>query len=175
MKLAVLADTPDPAILQMVKDADVLITLGDLHPAEVPTVQIPHLFVYGNHDSPHQPFERRPLRHDLHLMVIRIGGVYFGGFQGSRRYKPKGHYLYDDDEVADLLKGFPAVDVFLAHAPITELGIDDGIHDGFGAFDAYIRRTRPGLFLCGHVHRNRKIVIGPTRCMSVYAAQMVRT
>lgn len=174
MKIAVLADTPDPKIREHLSGADVLVTLGDLHPIEVPVVEpVPHLYVYGNHDSPHQPFASSPNRRDLHLRVVVIGGVAFGGFQGSVKYKPKGHYLYDDDEVASLLDGFPAVDVFVAHAPCSKLGFNDGVHDGFAAFDGYIGRTQPKLFICGHVHRTRTVILGRTRCVSLYGAASV--
>jgi Icc-related predicted phosphoesterase len=170
MKLALLADRADPKLKEKLVGADALVTLGDLHPAEVPIVDLPHLFVHGNHDSPNEPFPQALDRHDLHLRVVRIGSVSFGGFQGSMKYKPKGHYLYDDGEVAALLDGFPAVDVFVAHAPCTTLGINDGVHDGFRAFDEYIQRARPKLFLCGHVHRKQEVMMGRTRCVSVYGA-----
>jgi Icc-related predicted phosphoesterase len=170
MKLALLADRSDPKVHDFIVGADVFVTLGDLHPAEVPNVDVPHLFVCGNHDSPNEPFPDVRKRHDLHLRVVRIGGVCFGGFQGSRRYKPKGHYLYDDHEVADLLAEMPEVDVFVAHAPCTTLGINDGVHDGFRAFDHFIERAQPRLFLCGHVHRKQEVIMGRTRCVSVWGA-----
>ncbi len=170
MKLALLADRADPKIHEHLGGADALVTLGDLHPAEVPNVDVPHLFVRGNHDSPNEPFLQSLDRHDLHLRVVVIGGVSVGGFQGSRRYKPKGHYLYDDHEVAELLAGMPEVDVFVAHAPCTALGINDGVHDGFRAFDEYIMRVQPRLFLCGHVHRSQEIILKSTRCVSVWGA-----
>jgi Icc-related predicted phosphoesterase len=170
MKLALLADRSDPKVHDFIVGADALVTLGDLHPAGVPNVDVPHLFVHGNHDSPNEPFLQALDRHDLHLRVVRIGSVSFGGFQGSMKYKPKGHYLYDDHEVAELLAVLPEVDVFVAHAPCTTLGIDDGVHDGFRAFDEYIMRVQPRLFLCGHVHRSREVTLGRTRCVSVWGA-----
>ncbi len=173
MKIAVLADKPYPAIAELAASADVLVTLGDLYPVDVPDVAVPHLYVYGNHDSPHLPFSARPGRYDLHLKLKTVGGVTFGGFQGSGRYKPRGHFLYSDEEVAELLECFPAVDVFLAHAPCTALEIADGVHDGFPAFDRYLRRAAPRLFLCGHVHVSREAMVGSTRCVSVYGAAMI--
>lgn len=171
MKLALVADRADPKVHAHLVGADVFVTLGDLHPSEVPAVHgIPHLYVYGNHDSPHAPLADPLNRHDLHLRVVQIGGVLFGGFQGSVKYKPRGHFLYDDEEVQALLEHFPAVDVFVAHAPCTALGIQDGVHDGFRAFDQYIERARPKLFVCGHVHRHEEVMLGATRCLSVFGA-----
>lgn len=173
MKIAVLADKPDSAIEDYASTSNVLVTLGDLYPADVPDVPIPHLYVYGNHDSPNLPFPERSGRHDLHLRIATLGGVTFGGFQGAIRYKPRGHFLYSNEEVAELLECFPAVDVFIAHTPCTALEVRDGVHDGFPAFDDYLQRARPRLFLCGHVHNNSEDVVGDTRVVSVYGAGLI--
>ena len=173
MKLALLADIRDEKIHYLVEEADVLVTLGDLHPQDVPETDIPHLYVHGNHDSPKVPFASRPGRHNLHLRTADVQGVIFGGFQGSLRYKPKGWFLYEEDEVESLLKGFPPVDVFIAHAPCTPLEIRDTVHDGFRAFDDYIVRAQPRLFLCGHVHQSKEVTLLETRCISIYGAALI--
>jgi hypothetical protein len=118
MKIAALADKPDPAIRNILVEAEVLVTLGDLYLADVPETHLDHFYVLGNHDSPHLTFEDREGRRNIHLAVAAVGGVTFGGFQGARRYKPKGWFLYDDEEDFELLEHFPRVDVFVAHAQI---------------------------------------------------------
>ena len=58
-----------------------------------------------------------------------------GGFQDSWRYKPRGHYLYEQSEVEYLLTSFPPVDVFVAHnSPRYIHDRDDNVHFGFEAF-----------------------------------------
>jgi len=130
----------------------------------------PLLGVLGNHDQKLVPTVLR----DLHLQVVTEGGLMFGGFEGSWRYKRKGHHLYDDAEVTSLLEGFPGVDVFVAHAPPDGVyAMDDGIHNGFTAFRRYIEREEPVLFLHGHVHRNVETWLGGTLVVSTRGARMV--
>lgn len=45
------------------------------------------------------------------LRAPRLGG----GANGSWRYNPRGHFLYEQDEVRGLVGAFPPVDMFLAH------------------------------------------------------------
>ena len=174
LKVAVLTDRPDKDIVRLCGIADVLVTLGDLYPSDVPEVAIPHVYVYGNHDSPSSPFAPAPNRHHAHLQVVEVGGIRFGGYQGSHRYKPKGHYLYDDEQAAAELEAFPAVDVFLSHATPTCLETaGDEVHRGTAAFDDYLRRTRPAYALSGHVHARRVARLGDTVCMSFFRAALI--
>lgn len=171
IKIAILTDQPDDRIEDYCREAQILVTLGDLYPVDVPDVDIPHLYVHGNHDPPRMPFEARPNRHDLHLATVEINGVTFGGFEGAPKYKPRGHYLYDDDQVVELLEDFPPVDVFICHAPPTVLETPgDPVHRGFTAFDKYIERTAPVYCLCGHVHAHRVARVGRSVCMSFFGA-----
>ncbi len=68
--------------------------------------------VKGNHDYD-APFDPRIT--DLHLKTVEIDGLTFGGFGGSWRYKPKGAFLFEQDEVSTALSAFPRVDIFVAH------------------------------------------------------------
>jgi Icc-related predicted phosphoesterase len=151
--------------------ADVLISCGDvadqviLHTAEAARCEY-ILAVKGNHDSP-EPFEAPIL--DLHLATQTIEGVRFGGFQGSWKYKPRGHYLYEEREVEKLLGSFPAVDVFVAHnSPRHIHDREDNVHLGFEAFVTNIHRDKPRLFLHGHQHVSQETRIGATRVIGVH-------
>ena len=175
LRVAILTDHPDDRIASYCHNADVLVTLGDLYPQDIPDVAIPHLYVHGNHDNPATPLADAPGRHNLHLRTVAVDGVTFGGFEGSPRYKPRGHYLYDDEEVARLLADLPRPDVLLTHAPATCLETPgDAVHRGFPAFDDYIERVAPAYHLCGHVHDERVARLGGTVCLSYYGATLLK-
>jgi Icc-related predicted phosphoesterase len=124
------------------------------------------LAVKGNHDS--GAGFPQPIK-DLHLRTIDFGGLLFGGFCGSWKYKPKGHYLFDEVEVETALKSFPRVDVFVAHnSPRLVHDRDDDVHYGFTAFSNYISRTQPAFFLHGHQHVNRESTLSRTRVIGTY-------
>lgn len=174
MKLLVIADEDTFLKRLTMEPADVLVACGDLGDQTIlqaaRTVQCSHVFaVKGNHDSA-TPFA--PPITDLHLRVENVDGITFGGFCGSWRYKPRGHFLYDQDEVERLLAAFPPVDVFVAHnSPRQVHDKEDDVHFGFDGFASYIQRAQPRLFLHGHQHVNRETQLGHTRIVGVYGAQ----
>jgi Icc-related predicted phosphoesterase len=166
MTLLVLSD--DDSVREKIPKAhtDVLVSCGDIADSVIlyvaQTVGCAHvLAVKGNHDSggPFQP----PII-DLHLTTYPVVDVRFGGFHGSWRYKPRGHYLYEQSEVERLLASFPPVDVFVAHnSPRHIHDRDDDVHYGFEAFTRYIKRAQPRLFIHGHQHVDQETQLGVTR------------
>lgn len=174
MKLIVIADDDSFMKTAITEPANVLISCGDIADTIIlqtaHATNCSHIFaIKGNHDSA-APFPAPIL--DLHLRTERYGGLIFGGFRGSWRYKPKGHFLYDEDEVESLIAAFPAVDVFVAHnSPRYIHDKDDDIHLGFEAFGHYIRRVQPRLFFHGHQHIGQETLIGKTRVIGVYGQQ----
>ena len=174
MKLLVIADDDLFAKTPTSERADVLISCGDMADQVIlqtaQAAQCACIFaVKGNHDGA-APFPASIL--DLHLRTQSFGGFTFGGFHGSWRYKPRGHFLYEQDEVADLVAAFPPVDVFVAHnSPRHIHDRDDKVHLGFEAFGSYIRRVKPRLFFHGHQHISQETRIGETRVIGVYGRQ----
>lgn len=155
--------------------ADVVLLLGDIDDnllcEAAQAYQCKTAFaVRGNHDRS-GPFPEGIV--NLHLNQVEFGGLRFGGFQGSWKYKPRGHYLYEQSEVADALRLFPAVDIFVAHNSPPVHAKADGIHDGFEAFADYITRHQPRLFLHGHQHVSRETQIGHTRVLGIYGSQLL--
>src|SRR5579871_3025424 len=111
MKLLVIADDDSFVRTLTAEPADVVISCGDL--ADHVLLQVAEatkcsriFAVKGNHDSGGS-FPAPII--DLHLRTERFGGLVFGGFQGAWRYKPRGHFLYDQDEVERLVSSFPRV------------------------------------------------------------------
>ena len=174
MTFLVIADDDSFIKSQTGERADVLISCGDMLDQVImqtaQAAQCSHIFaVKGNHDGAGS-FPAPIL--NLHLRTENYGGLLFGGFQGSWKYKPRGHFLYDQGEVESLLAAFPPVDVFVAHnSPRHVHDREDEVHLGFEAFAGYIRRVRPRLFFHGHQHINQETRIGETRVIGVYGQQ----
>lgn len=156
--------------------ADLLISCGDvsdpviLEAAEA--YQCPRILaVKGNHDFP-APFP--PPIIDLHLHVETYGGMQVGGINGSWRYKPRGHYLYEQAEATGLLKEFPPVDIFVSHnSPRGIHDKEDGIHPGFDALNAYVQSAKPRLLIHGHQHRNVAPPCAGTKVLGVYGHRLI--
>jgi len=171
MRIEVLADLHGPYWQPQV-GIDAVISLGDVPNGVLEQARdsygCPVFVVKGNHDTPGLPQGIS----DLHGTANQLGTLTLGGFQGCWRYKPTGHFLYDQHEVD--LSGFPRVDIFLAHnSPRGIHDREDEVHHGFEAFNAYIIRTQPLLFLHGHQHLNKSTFLGKTECRGVYGQQVI--
>ncbi|MGO8928977.1 MAG: metallophosphoesterase family protein [Limisphaerales bacterium] len=177
MNLLVLADDDGVRHDLTAQPADLVISLGDVADLVIleaaKQAQCRRVFaVKGNHDGG-GPFP--PPIVDLHLAVQTVDGLRFGGFNGSWRYKPIGHYLYDQEEAEDLLAGFPPVEVFVAHnSPRNIHERDTEVHVGFEAFNRYIERAQPRLFIHGHQHVNQETLVGRTRVMGVFGQRRIQ-
>lgn len=171
MTALVIADD-DAAINQLPDNrADILISLGDLlepsiNHAAMRCVCSSIVAVKGNHDSA-LPFA--PPVVDLHLKTFDFGGLRFGGFGGSWKYKPRGHHLFEQHEVESALRAFPKVDIFVAHnSPLGIHDKDDEVHTGFAAFLPYIQKHQPKLFFHGHQHVSKETQLGGTKIIGVF-------
>jgi Icc-related predicted phosphoesterase len=174
MKLLVIADEDSFTKTLTSEHADVLISCGDMADEVIiktaQAAQCSRIFaVKGNHDGAGS-FPAPIL--DLHLRTESYSGLRFGGFRGSWRYKPRGHFLYDEDEAGSLVAAFPPVDIFVAHnSPRHIHDREDEVHLGFEAFAGYIRRVQPRFFFHGHQHVSEETRIGATRVIGVYGQQ----
>lgn len=156
--------------------ADLLISCGDV--ADGVILEAAQLAgcdgifaVKGNHDDC-RAFA--PPIVDLHLSVQTFNGLRFGGFHGSWRYKPRGHFLYEQEEVEMLLESFPPVDVFVAHNSPWEIHERDrDVHIGFAAFNRYIERTQPRWFIHGHQHCDQDAYLDQTRVIGLFGLRRV--
>src|SRR5881397_240593 len=145
--VTLLAIADDDEVEHQVPDtpADILVCCGDL--ADFVILRVAQkckcrhiLAVKGNHDSSSKFPE--PI-HDLHLRTFEFGGFSFWGFCGSWKYKPRGNFLFEQQEVESLLSSFPRVDIFVAHnSPRLTHDRDDDVHIGFAAFNTYITKAR---------------------------------
>ena len=155
---------------------DLLFCLGDLWDSSLENAYFRYspkaaFGVKGNHDSD-APFPRfvKP----LHYTIEHFGGLSFAGFNGSWRYKPRGHHLFDQEEVTRMLRSFPKVDVFIAHnSPAGVHERDDHIHQGFEGCLRYIETARPRYFIHGHQHLKSTTMIGDTRVIGVFGEEVI--
>ena len=171
MKLLIIADIDDLHWENGSGQADVLLSCGDVYDQVI--LEAAKAFdchaifaVKGNHDS-NSPFAQPII--DLHLHTVEYCGLTFGGLNGSWKYKARGNFLYEQQEVDDFLSNFPAVDIFLSHnSPRKIHDQEDGVHYGFDGLYSYITRAKPKLLIHGHQHVNRETTVNETRIIGVY-------
>ena len=155
-------------------DVDMVVSCGDVpyYYLEyiVSMLNVPSLFVHGNHDQPEHTSSGRTLTEpggwiNLDGRVANINGVLLGGLEGTIRYKPHVPYQYTEKEMAYKVWQLTPVllinrifqgrflDILITHAP--PLGIHDGEdwpHRGFNAFLELMNRFQPRYLLHGHKH-----------------------
>lgn len=175
MNVLILADMDDLHWKQGRGQADLILSCGDLFDQVIleaaeafacPMI----LAVKGNHDR-QDPFS--PPIIDLHLQAKEVGGLKFGGLNGSWRYKP-GPFHYEQRQVHSSLSDFPAVDVFLSHnSPKGIHEVDETIHQGFEGLLAYVAKVQPRLLIHGHQHQNQETRIGRTSILGVYGHRLL--
>jgi len=168
----------DEAIRERFPDVELVFSCGDLQydflEFIVTALNVPLLYVHGNHD--------RPLMTDgtdltaprgcmnVHRRVVEARGLLIGGIEGSPRYRPGSPFQYTNWEVrghilhmcprllANRLLKRRALDVLLTHAP--PRGIhdhSDPAHQGFPALCSFIRRFRPRYLIHGHTYPRRGV------------------
>jgi Icc-related predicted phosphoesterase len=155
LKLLALADEPprvDPATLVASNAAGAVVTLGDLEPEwlwSLDRVKLPKIGVHGNHDDDGTLATLGV--EDVHLRRMEIGDWSFAGFAGCVRYG-RGPYQFTQRQAAKLAKHLPAADVLVCHCPPRGVNDepDDVAHLGFEALRAWVERHRPRYILHGH-------------------------
>jgi len=181
--LAISDRPPKSSILSLIEkhQVDLVCTLGDLDLFSLQELQkvtdIPKIGVYGNHCSGDY-FESLGI-YNLHLKTFEHKGIKFGGFEGSIRYKQSAYAkMYTQEEARELMKDFPAVDIFLAHSP--PYGINDepdsSSHQGFFALREYVDSKKPKYFLHGHTYPTKDNQIekyGETGIIYVYEDKII--
>jgi uncharacterized protein len=187
MRVLALADRPfhaDASTLAQQHDVDAIVTLGDLQPSWLETldrVHVPKLGVYGNHDD--EPYMTWFGIDDLHMKRIELdNGVSFAGFEGcvtyhrssGRRHGP----TYTQPQASKLARKLPAADVLVCHCP--PLGVnddpDDVAHIGFEGLRDYVSKHQPRWLLHGHTYPNPGQLVervGATRVFYVNGARVI--
>jgi Icc-related predicted phosphoesterase len=126
-------------------------------------LRCPVLFVPGNHDL------RDPVEEiagvNIDGRVHRVRGLRVAGFGGAGPTPYGFPYEWTEREAALSLEamfgGEPnSPDIFLSHTPPVKTTLDRtarGAHVGSPAVRDWLRRVRPRLFVCGHIHEARGV------------------
>jgi hypothetical protein len=189
VKILCVADHIDPLVYSVqaktrFKEAKLVLGAGDL-PLEyysfiVSSLNVPLLFIYGNHNLSHLEDYRR--RGELSLRALdddpesavgavfledrvrREGKLLVAGLGGSMRYNNGGNQFTEWQMMLRVLALAPRlwwnrlvhgrfVDILLTHAP--PRGIhdrDDQCHWGFKAFLTFMKWFQPRYLVHGHIH-----------------------
>lgn len=186
MRVLALADRPfhaDVAKLAANYDVDAIVTLGDLQPSWLESLDKccqPKLGVYGNHDD--EPYMTYFGIDNLHLNQLDLGTLTFAGFEGCVSYKRSGlgrvGPSYTQRQARKLVRKLPAADVLCCHCPPRGINDDpdDPAHIGYEALRDWVDQHRPKWLLHGHVHpRPGSLLerIGDTRIVYVNGAKVL--
>jgi Icc-related predicted phosphoesterase len=161
-------------IRERFSDVDMVLSCGDLPYSYleyiVTMLNVPCLFVHGNHDAPEYMANGRTLTEpggwiNLDGRSVESKGILLAGLEGSIRYRPRAPFQYTESEMAyKVWRLTPALlwnrmvhgrylDIMITHSP--PFGIHDGKdlpHRGFKAFRGLMARFRPRYLLHGHKH-----------------------
>jgi hypothetical protein len=189
VKVLCVADHIDPLVYSVqakarFKEVGLVLGAGDL-PLEyysfiVSSLNVPLLFIYGNHNLSHLEAYRR--KNDISLRTLdddpasavgavfledrhrREGKLLVAGLGGSMRYNNGGNQFTEWQMMVRVLKLAPRLwwnklvhgrflDILLTHAP--PRGIhdrDDKCHWGFKAFLTFMKWFQPRYLVHGHIH-----------------------
>lgn len=156
------------AVVDRATDADVVVGAGDFAVQRrglegvidvLSSIRTPTVLVAGNGESAEeleQACADWEAAHPLHGEGVEIGGTPFFGLGGGVPVTPFGAWSWDltEDEARERLAGCPEGAVLVSHSPPRGHVDRDGSgrHLGSEAVLEAIRRTRPRLVVCGHVH-----------------------
>jgi Icc-related predicted phosphoesterase len=142
------------------------VCLDVLRAADRPTV-----LVAGNNESTDELVRACrdwPSAHVLHGSSVSVGGVVFFGLGGGIPVTPFGSWSYDftEEQAEGLLADCPAGCVLVSHSP-PKGAVDQssrGQSLGSVAVRSAVKRLRPALVVCGHIHGSagKQAMVGPT-------------
>jgi hypothetical protein len=176
-RILAVGDVHSPADFEMPvtprRELDLVATLGDIPGNVIERILwwargIPVVGVPGNHDQAEIPGII-----NIHGRIVQIGELRLGGFGGARRYR-SGANQFADWQVARRMFLMGPADVFVSHAPPLCTSRDEGfVHRGFAAFDRYIERRQPRLWLHGHLPHGYRQTVGATRVHGVVGKRLI--
>lgn len=157
-------------LVEIAEDVDVLVGAGDFgsirHNTDIAIevlnrVEKPAVLVPGNNESLEELKQATlawPSARVLHGSGVTIDGIEFFGLGGGIPVTPFGAWSWDftEEQAAALLADCPAGCVLVTHSP--PKGAVDvssrGQSLGSAAVAEAVRRTKPALVVCGHIHES---------------------
>lgn len=170
-------------LVELAEDADVLVCAGDLAVMRnglqetvdiLSTTATPTVLVAGNGESTEElqaACADWKAAHVLHGTGCEIDGIRFWGLGGATPLTPFGGWSYDLDDVEAevLLEDCPSGGVLVTHSPpFGHVDGSGGEHLGSQVILDTIRRAKPKLAVCGHIHScwTEESREGPTRIVN---------
>lgn len=170
-------------LVDLSEDADVLVCAGDLAVMRtglqktvdvLSAATVPTVLVAGNGESTEElekACQGWSAAHVLHGSGCEIDGVEFWGVGGAIPVTPFGAWSYDIDDVEAtvLLEDCPSGCVLVTHSPpLGHVDRSGGEHLGSKVILDAIRRAKPKLAVCGHIHGcwTEESREGPTRIVN---------
>lgn len=149
---------------------DVVFLLGDNTPWDIRHIikqyNCPIFGVLGNHDFPND-YEELPIT-NVHGTVTSWNGFTIAGWGGCPSVDSKRMH-YSEKETSTFLSTLPQVDFFLSHSNPASFTIHSlPSHQGFHAFDHYMKETSPIHWFHGHLHYSATYTLHDTIVHSVY-------
>ncbi|PLS19381.1 Ser/Thr protein phosphatase [Bacillus sp. M6-12] len=130
--------------------------------------------VLGNHDYPGDlEYYEIP---NLHGKTAKIGDCRLLGVEGCVRYKRGEAPIHEQEEIKELLRNSPAVNMVLSHN--SPKGIHDkaGIaHEGYEGLIEYMDNHSPLFILHGHQHINKRTKYKNTTVLGLYGGVILDT
>jgi len=170
-------------LVELSADADVLVCAGDLAVMRqglqgtvdvLSAAPVPTVLVAGNGESAEElqaACAGWKGAHVLHGTGCEIDGVPFWGVGGAIPVTPFGAWSYDIDDVEAevLLEDCPSGGVLVTHSPpLGHVDTAGGQHLGSKVILDAIRRAKPKLTVCGHIHGcwEQESRVGDTRVVN---------
>jgi Icc-related predicted phosphoesterase len=161
-------------------DVDIVLCAGDLTVfgdsmkhlvSRLNKIGKPVLMVHGNHESENsmkKVCEETKNITFIHQKIFEIGGYAFVGYGGGGFSTRDAHFEEWAKKKLNDIKGESVV--FLTHAPPygTSLGKVMEGDAGSKSFADFVKKSKPALMVCGHLHENRgnEDKIGQTRIVN---------
>ncbi len=172
------------ALVPQAEEVDVVIGAGDFatkHQGLSDTLDVlaqiskPAILVPGNAETVEElrgATSGWPSAHVLHAEGCEIDGVAFWGVGGGIPVTPFGDWSYDfdEDQAAAMLQGCGEGGVLVVHSPPLDTVDQDasGQVRGSRAIRECVKRRRPQLVVCGHIHSDwgKSISLGPSQILN---------
>lgn len=158
---------------------DIVLLLGDIDIMQLQSIkknfkEKPMLGIHGNHDYPgdltHMKIQ------DLHGKWAKFQNSTFLGVEACVRYKKGEAPLHEQDEISELLKRMPEVNIVMSHnSPFSIHDNQDNAHVGYEGLLRYIEEKKPNYVFHGHQHKNIRSRHHDTEVIGVYGGVIFDT
>lgn len=180
MKIQIFSDLHGESV-NIDNSADVLFSLGDNSGSFMLDLNYeakyrPVIAVLGNHDSNDYKEHYQRIMF-LDFSAVKVGNLIIGGVPGcvTDQNNDGSQIAYSYDEYTKEIKTLKKCDIILSHTipDIIKSSAPDIYYYGIPALSEYINTQNPRFVFCGHIHQNRRFVIGNTIVETIYKSRII--